>query len=52
MHPRKRDKIEDNNTDYMGRYYKFVLGLEVNENDRRPLQWIQGDHMYSFFTKL
>ena len=50
--PRKRGKKEDSDTDYMGRYYKFILGLDVNENDRGPLQWIQRDHMHSLFTKL
>ena len=49
---RKCGKKEDINTDYMGRYYQFLLGSEVNENDRGPLQLIQGDHMHSLFTKL
>jgi len=52
MHPRKRGKQEDINTDYMSRYYKFILGSEVNKNDRGPLQWMQRDHMHSLFTKL
>ena len=49
---RKRGKKEDINTDYRGRYYQFFLGSEVNENDRRHLQWIQRDHIHSLFTKL
>ena len=35
--PRKRCKKEDSNIDYMGRYYKFILGSEVNEKDPGPL---------------
>ena len=50
--PRKRGKKEDIDTTYMGRYYQFFLGSEVNENDRDPLQWIQRDHMHTLFTKL
>ena len=50
--PRKRGKKEDINTDYIGRYYQFLLGSEVNKNDRGPLQRIQQDHMHSLFTKL
>ena len=47
--PRKYDKKEDIDTDFMGRYYCFFLGLEVNKNDRGPLQWIQWDNMHPLF---
>ena len=36
----------------MSRYYKFILGSEVNENDRGLLQWMHWEHMHSLFTKL
>ena len=50
--PRKRGKKEDNNVDYMERFYCFILGMKVNENDSGPLQWIQRDKMYTLFNKL
>ena len=52
LHPRKRGKQEDRNTDYIGRYYKFIFRSEVNKNDQGSLQWVQRDHMHSLFTKL
>ena len=51
-HPRKCGKQEDINTDYLSRYYKFILGSEVNVNDRSDLQWMQRDHMHLLFMKL
>ena len=51
-HHRKRGKQEDINKDYMSQYYKFYLGIEVNENDCGPLQWMQQETMHPLFTKL
>ena len=50
--PRKKGKKEDNDVDYMERFYCFILGLEVNKNDSGPLQWILRDNMHSLFNKL
>ena len=33
-HIRKRGKHEDTSTNYMTRFYTFVLGIQVNENDQ------------------
>ena len=51
-HTRKQGKQEDMTMNYMSRFYKFVLGLQVNANDQGGLRWMQRDTMHSLFSKL
>ena len=49
-HTRKRGKQED--TTYTTQFYTFVLGIQVNVNDKGDLLWMKRDTMHSLFTKL